>query len=123
MVNQKLTPLFLTESGKIWKALCLISLSNANTSGNIRIYNNKSEKIYEYDHKHAYWKKCEHLKLSDREKQIIQLSIRGFKIDEIATRLFISSNTVKFHRKQMFEKMQVTTITEAIFFAYKNNLL
>lgn len=123
LVNQKLTPLFLTEDGKIWKALCLISLSNANQSGHIRIYNKKSEKIFEYDENQKYWQKCTQIKLSNREKEILQLSIRGFKIGNIAERLFISSNTVKFHRKQMFEKMQVTTITEAIFFASKNNLL
>lgn len=123
LVNQKLTPLFLTEDGKIWKALCLISLSNANQSGHIRIYNKKSEKIFEYDETLKYWRKCTQVKLSNREKEILQLSIRGFKIGDIAERLFISSNTVKFHRKQMFEKMQVTTITEAIFFASKNNLL
>ena len=38
MVHQELTPLFLAENGKIWKALCIISLSTAGHSGNIEIY-------------------------------------------------------------------------------------
>ncbi|MEL6559514.1 MAG: helix-turn-helix transcriptional regulator, partial [Bacteroidota bacterium] len=38
LINQKLTPLFLNSEGKIWKALCIISLSNEQTSGNVKIY-------------------------------------------------------------------------------------
>lgn len=123
LINQKLTPLFLTEKGKIWKALCLVSLSNSSDSGNIRIFDKKMAVIYEYDIGQSYWRKQNNIILTEREKQVIQLSIRGFKINEIAEKLSISSNTIKFHRRQMFEKMNVTTIAEAILFATKNKLV
>ncbi len=35
LVNHKLTPMFLTEEGQVWKALCVVSLSNSTSSGNV----------------------------------------------------------------------------------------
>lgn len=49
LVNQKLTPLFLTDEGKIWKALCLVSLSSSNYAGNIKIYKKGNQKFLEYN--------------------------------------------------------------------------
>lgn len=123
LVNQKLTPLFLTNSGKIWKAIVVKSLSSANTSGNIKIYKKGNQKVLEYNDDGNFWEKPETIKLSDRERDIIHLSIRGFKVDEIADELSVSPNTIKFHRKRLFEKLEASTITEAISFAKNNNLI
>ena len=35
LINHKLTPIFITSEGKIWKALCVVSLSSNVASGNI----------------------------------------------------------------------------------------
>ncbi len=123
LVNRKLTPLFLTNSGKIWKAVAIISLSSANKSGNIKIYKKGNQKMLEYNEEKDFWETPEIIKLSDREREIIHLSIRGFKVDEIADELSVSPNTVKFHRKRLFEKLEVSTITEAISFAKNNSLI
>lgn len=48
LVNQKLTPLFLNREGKIWKAICIISISSERNSGNIKIYQNGENKVYQY---------------------------------------------------------------------------
>ena len=55
--------------------------------------------------------------LSKRELEILQLYSRGLTINEIAETIFVSPNTVKFHRKKLFEKLEVGTITEAIAYA------
>lgn len=123
LINQKLTPLFLDGNGKIWKAICLVSLSSSNTSGNIKIYKKGNQKFLEYNEKNCIWQPIKAIEISDREKEILQLSIRGFKINEIAEKIFLSSNTVKFHRKKLFEKFEVSNITEAISFAKNNYLL
>jgi DNA-binding CsgD family transcriptional regulator len=123
LINQKLTPLFLTSEGKIWKALCLVSLSSSSDSGNIKIYKKGNLKIFEYNQKKHLWESSIAIKLSNREKEILHLSIRGFKVDEIAQEIFVSSNTVKFHRKKIFEKMEVSNIIEAISFATTNGLI
>ena len=123
LINQKLTPLFLNDEGKVWKAICLISLSNEQKSGNIKVYKQGESKILTYNLEGDYWKKENQIVLTAREKEILQLSARGFKIHEIAETIFVSPDTVKFHRKKLFDKLEVANITEAISFATNNKLI
>lgn len=123
LINQKLTPLFLTDDGKIWKAICIISLSNEQDSGNIKIYKKGENKIFRYDLEGDFWKTEEKINLSDREKEVLRFSIRGFTINEIAENIFVSPDTVKFHRRKLFNKLEVANISEAIVFATNNKLI
>lgn len=123
LVNQKLTPLFLNSEGKVWKAICIISLSTEQSSGNVKIYKQGDNNMFVYDLDGDFWKKKEKIKLSDREKEILRYSARGFKINEIAETIFVSPDTVKFHRKKLFDKLEVVNITEAISFATNNKLI
>lgn len=123
LINQKLTPLFLTQEGKIWKAICVISLSSEKKSGNVRIYKKGSNEQFEYDFLDEVWRTLQKIELSDREKEILQLSSRGFTINDIAENLCLSADTVKFHRKNLFEKLEVNNISEAISCAMNNKLL
>ncbi len=123
LINQKLTPVFLTETGKIWKAICIISLSSERKAGNIKIYKNGENKLYKYNLNLAFWEDSEKTCLSKREKEILQLSSRGFTINEIAEEIFVSPDTVKFHRRKLFEKLDVTNISEAITYATNNKLI
>tara|TARA_R110002049_G_C9152678_1_gene560398 strand:- start:113 stop:871 length:759 start_codon:yes stop_codon:yes gene_type:complete len=123
LINQKLTPLFLTGKGKIWKAVCIVSLSTQQNSGNITIYKNDGNETYRFDINADHWKTLEKIELSDREREILQYSIRGFTITEIAENVLISPDTVKFHRKKIFEKFDVTNISEAISYATVNRLI
>lgn len=123
LINQKLTPMFLNNEGKIWKAICLISLSNEQESGNIKIYKKGDNKIFKYDLEGDFWKKTEKIKLSNREKEVLHFSIRGYTIGEIAETIFVSPDTVKFHRRNLFKKLEVANISEAISFATNNKLI
>lgn len=123
LVNQKLTPLFLTEDGKIWKALCLVSLSTEREAGNVKIYKKGCNKIFRYDFENNFWKTDDKLKLTSREKEILQLSIRGYTTNEMAEFLFVSPDTIKFHRKKLFNKLEVNTISEAIMYVTNNKLI
>lgn len=123
LINHKLTPLFLTNDGKIWKAMCMVSLSNSQSSGNIFISKENSDEIFEYDLTDLKWIKKEKKKLSQREYEILSLYAGGLKINEIAQKLFITADTVKFHRKKLFEKIEVDTIAEALNYAKINKLL
>ena len=123
LINQKLTPLFLTNQGKIWKALCIISLSNGQKAGNIKISKTDSDKSFHYDLENDYWRKVNKVELSIREKEILLYSTRGYRIQEIAEAIFVSSDTVKFHRSKIFNKLDVNNITEAIAYATNNKLL
>lgn len=54
------------------------------------------------------------LNLSCREKEIMQLMINGLNTSEIASHLYISPHTVKSHRKNIYEKLEVTSISQLI---------
>jgi len=123
LINQKLTPLFLTKDGKVWKAICIVSLSAEQNSGNIKVYKKGDNKIFKYDLEGGFWKSTEKIKLSNREKEVLQFSIRGYTINEIAKTIFVSPETVKFHRRKLFEKLEVANISEAIAYAINNKLL
>lgn len=123
LINQKLTPLFLTAEGKIWKAICIISLSPEQKSGNIRINKNDDNKVFHYNLENDYWETIDKINLSEREKEILQFSIRGYTINDIAKQVFISPDTVKFHRKKLFEKLGVANISEAVAYATINKLI
>ncbi len=54
------------------------------------------------------------LGLSKRELEVLQLMAEGLSNDEIATRLFVSLNTIKTHTSKLFEKLDVKRRTQAI---------
>lgn len=123
LINQKLTPLLLNKEGKIWKAICLISLSSEKEAGNIKIYRNGENKVYHYRLEREIWEAEQKVALSKRELEILQLCARGFTINEIAETIFVSPDTVKFHRRKLFERLEVSSITEAIAYAVNNKLI
>jgi DNA-binding NarL/FixJ family response regulator len=52
--------------------------------------------------------------LSTREKEILEYLSKGFRYKEIADKLFISTETVRTHIRNIYEKLQVQSRTEAI---------
>ncbi|HSV71284.1 MAG TPA: LuxR C-terminal-related transcriptional regulator [Methylibium sp.] len=52
--------------------------------------------------------------LSEREKEMLQFLANGVSNKEIAARLFISENTVKFHLKNIYSKLGVGSRLQAI---------
>jgi LuxR family maltose regulon positive regulatory protein len=52
--------------------------------------------------------------LTERELEVLSLMVMGLKYKEIAARLFISQNTVRFHIKAIYGKLNVNNRTQAI---------
>ncbi len=52
--------------------------------------------------------------LTDREMEVLHLIAEGLKYKEIAAKLFISLNTVRFHVKTIYGKLNVNNRTQAI---------
>jgi DNA-binding CsgD family transcriptional regulator len=123
LINHKMTPLFLTSEGKLWKAIAMVSLSSETKSGNIKVTNRINNHVDHYNLNGDYWSKTIAVKLTSREKEILNHSTRGFTIHQIAEALCISPDTVKFHRKKLFEKLDVVNISEAITYVTNNNLI
>jgi len=73
LVNHKLIAFLLTDDGKIWIAMCVVSLSSHKFSGHVE-----------------------------------------FHINEIAYRMCKSKDSIKFYRHNLFEKLNVANIKEAL---------
>ena len=122
LVNHKLTPLALDNEQNIWLALCVVTHSAATKAGNINITKMGSNKLFEYNRISKKWDAQKKIKLSNQEKEILTLTIQGFTMGEIAKKLKIVEVTVKFHKKNIFKKLKVNNITEAVASATNCNL-
>lgn len=60
---------------------------------------------------------------SKREGEILSLTARGFSEKQIAAELFLSPNTVKTHRRNMFKKAGVTNAPALIRFGFANLII
>lgn len=78
---------------------------------------------WEYSFKSRRWNERREIVLNEREKDILTLSVRGYTMNDIADELCMSIDTVKFHKKKLFEKLQVKNITEALYFATNHKLI
>lgn len=61
--------------------------------------------------------------LSDRELEILQLLCEGLEYKEIASRIFISANTVKKHCISIYQKLHVNSKAQALRIAYTKGLV
>ena len=114
LIHHKLPPILLSDKGDIWLALCTVSLSPEKNIGDVVISDHTYTDRYIYSFEGRRWRKQSELILSEREKEILQLSVKGMSNTEIGETLFIDANTVKFHKKKLFEKLHAENITEAV---------
>lgn len=118
LINHKLAPLALDNAGNIWLALCIVSFSSNDEPGNVVITKNIGEKtLFSLDLHTGKWSQQNITKLNRQEREILMLTIQGFTVEKMAKRMFLSADTIKFHKRNLFKKLHATNITEAIFAA------
>lgn len=61
--------------------------------------------------------------LTEREKEVIRLTVSGKSSAEIATELFLSPNTVNTHRRNIYKKLNLANIKELVSYAHSNRLV
>lgn len=69
------------------------------------------------------WEGSEHLQISPRELEVLDLICKGYTSAEVAERLFISIRTVNNHRKNIMDKTQTRNTAGLIIFAIRNRLV
>ena len=123
LINHKLTPILLTKNGNIWLSACMVSLATKKTAGNIEAYMEGKSHYWTYSLEQKKWEKEQKKGLSEREKEILILAAQGHTVDQIADKLFISKSTVKYHRNNLFEKVNASSITEALWLAAEKKMI
>lgn len=63
------------------------------------------------------------MRLTRMEKKVVQELMNGASVAEMAAQFFISENTVKNHKKNIYRKLDVKTQAELILLCQKNGLL
>ena len=61
--------------------------------------------------------------LTDRELEVLVLLADGLQNQQVAKKLAVSLSTVKFHKTNIYHKLGVETLSEALVAAVKNNLI
>ncbi len=64
----------------------------------------------------------EDFKLTPKEKEVLQYLVEGFPHKQIADKMDITYDTVRSHVKKIYEKLHVSSMTEAVVKAMKNNM-
>ncbi|MFB6454128.1 response regulator transcription factor [Chitinophaga sp. Hz27] len=123
LVNHKLTPLFLTPEGKVWKSMCMVSLSHQQTAGNVCIYKQGSKEIWKLNLETKIWTKSTKPTLTERELEVLRMHAQGYSIQQIAEKIFVAPDTIKYYRRRIFERLEVSNIADALANAVNNKLL
>ncbi len=61
--------------------------------------------------------------ITQHEKMVLQLLVKGYSYKMIATELLVSIDAVRFHIKKIYDKLHVHSATEAVSKALKNKLV
>ncbi len=61
--------------------------------------------------------------LTTREREVLEMLAQGSSSRDISTKLYISSNTVEYHRKQLLRKTDSRNVAHLISNAFRLRLL
>jgi DNA-binding CsgD family transcriptional regulator len=113
-INHLLIPFVITDEGDIWLSLCIVSLSVYKSFNYAFIKNVNTNEYYLYNDINSQWKLQEMTTLTNQEQLILQLSAQGNTNKQLADMLRVNINTIKFHKKNIFNKLETNNITESV---------
>ncbi len=112
---------WLFTSAKIYKKRrALITI--ATPVSQLHEIGNKMNRILD---EHSFMKKNfkKFMALTKREKEVMKLLALGHSAKEISEQLFVSFNTIKRHRLNLYKKLEIEKITELIQYAQAFDLI
>lgn len=114
LINHRGSILSLTEKGALRLTLCVISLPTSDKVGNSYIKMLDTRTVYEFIPSSQKFVEVKTQKLTSKADMVIKLASNGKTEAEIAKELKITINTVKYHKRQIFTRLGVKNIAEAI---------
>jgi DNA-binding NarL/FixJ family response regulator len=103
--------------------MCSVSLSHNKTAGNVRIYKHGSDEVWALNEATKTWQKLEKPVLTARETEVLRLYAQGLTINQIAEKIYVAPDTVKYYRRRIFERLEVSNIVEALSSAVNSKLI
>lgn len=110
-------------SGKSWLVLFSSSRTRAENNNKVTVSDTEQGEIAVYDAKTRNVIDDRIDNLSDRELEVLRFIYQGLTVKEIANQLFLSINTVKFHKKNIFSKTNCRNSIELFQYGMKHNLI
>ena len=114
LINHKCSVLDLAPSGTMRLTLCIDSCPTSDKSGAAYIKMADTNTVYEFLKSSQKFVEVKTQKLTNKMDLIVKLASNGRTEMQIAEELGISVNTVKYHKKQIFTRLGVKNITEAV---------
>lgn len=114
LINHHLTPLQMTAEGIIELALCMISPSCYQQSGNVYIKLVNTNTVLEYNSQNNSFEEVKYQNLTIQQSRMLELSARGLTESQIADDMNVSVNTIKAHKKDLFKRLYVPNMQAAI---------
>lgn len=122
-LNLQLTPISNLESQEHDLYICHIKFSTRKSS-HIYLLNQATSRYRFYSTKLKRFKlQSVSIQLSSTERDMLRLAYEGASIQEIATILHKSVDTIKTYRRKLFENLRVNTIQEALLYCREHFLL
>lgn len=121
MITQKFTPLKLRPNGELWLGLFCITISTHKACEHIAIFGDNFRYTYDFEQK-AFLPFNENMELTLMEKAILLRAAKGMTTEQIADDLCRSVNTIKTHKSRLFDKLHVSSMSEAMTFVQNYDL-
>ena len=123
LINHKMTPFALADDGRLWLAMCVVSLSSYSEPGHIEMRKKGAPTYWEYSLDHHLWITRDTVVLRPQERQVLILSAQGLTVAQIAEKMCRSVDTIKTYKRVMFERLGTRSITEALTLATNSGLI
>lgn len=123
LINHKLTPILLDDNGNIWLAACVVSLSSNQQAGNIEAHMDGRKEYWTYSLESHQWKLHEEIMLDSREKEILLYSAQNMTEEQIAYKIHLEKQTIKFHKQKLFKQLGVNNMYAAIAIAANKKMI
>ena len=114
LINHKLTPILLADNGHIWLAACIVSLSSHQKAGNIEAHMDGRSDYWTYSLANHTWKHQDAIRLTIREKEVLIYSAQGFTEEKIDEKMYLKKESVKYHKQNLYNKLNVKNMSAAI---------
>lgn len=119
----KMVPIIFTPCKKLYITLCILQSNNHVGKAILEKHLVNEDIILIYDNLEKEFINKKDVNFSDDELQILVLSGKGKREKEISKILCISLSRVKQLKSDIYNKLKVKTISEAIYIAYKREIM